>query len=254
MVKQRIPMLVLPAIDLRGGNVVRLVQGKADQQTTYGSDPGAQARAWAEQGARFLHVVDLDGAFAGAGANLEAIRDIVRAVDIPCEVGGGIRDLGAAAKLLSMGVHRVIFGTAAIRNPEVVEKAVERFGAEHVVLGLDARDGKVSIEGWTETSGTESVPLARDMKRRGVERVVYTDISRDGMSTGPNVAATAHLARETGLKVIASGGVGEIKHINSLVDNESAGIEAVIVGKALYDGRLRLEDVLAAAGQSGDMA
>jgi phosphoribosylformimino-5-aminoimidazole carboxamide ribotide isomerase len=246
-------MLVIPAIDLRGGRVVRLVQGRADEQTTYGDDPAAQARAWVEQGAEFLHVVDLDGAFSGAGENGEAIREIVKAVDIPCEVGGGIRDAGAAGKLLSLGVDRVIFGTVAVKEPEVVARAVERFGPAHVVVGLDARDGNVSVEGWTEASDRSAVDLARQMKSLGVERIVYTDISRDGMSTGPNVAATAELATATGMKVIASGGVGALEHIRELTAHEAEGIEAVIVGKALYDGRLRLGDVLDAAKPRGDM-
>ena len=243
-------MLILPAIDLRKGNVVRLLQGRAENETIYGADPAAQAAVWQSKGAKFLHLVDLDGAFDGEGGNVEAIRSIVRSVKIPCEVGGGIRDLGAASKLLSLGVHRVIFGTAAVNDPDEVGRAVTRFGAERIVVGIDARDGFVAVKGWTETSTIPALKLALSMREKGVRRIVYTDISRDGMSTGPNVEATVKLARESGLKVIASGGVGSLDHVRALVAHEADGIEGIIVGKALYDGRVTLEDVLKAAGKS----
>ena len=244
-------MLILPAIDLRKGNVVRLLQGRAEDETIYGNDPAAQAGIWQAKGAGFIHLVDLDGAFEGEGANIEAIRSIVGAVDIPCEVGGGVRDLGAAARLLSMGVNRVIFGTVAVRDPDLVGRAVERFGAERIVVGIDARDGMVAVSGWTEVSEITAIDLALSMKERGVKRIVYTDISRDGMSTGPNIEATVELARKSGLSIIASGGVGSVDHIRALTVHEKDGIEGVIVGKALYDGRVTLEEILdIAAGRA----
>ena len=240
-------MLVIPAIDLRAGHVVRLLQGKAEDQTVYSDDPASVARRWVDAGARFLHLVDLDGAFEGEAANVEAIRSIVSSVEIPCEVGGGIRDVGGAARLLMMGVERVIFGTVAVEEPEVVARAIERFGDERVVVGIDAREGRAAVKGWTQTSQMSALELARSMKGLGVRRVIYTDISRDGMSTGPNVAATAELARESGMRVIASGGVGSLEHVRALAPHEKDGVEGVIIGKALYDGRLALADVLRAA-------
>jgi len=191
--------------------------------------------------------VDLDGAFAGQPANLDAIRSIVAAVDISCEVGGGIRDVGSAAKLFSLGVSRVIFGTIAVAEPEVVRRAVERFGPGRIVVGLDARDGLVAVRGWTETSEVSALDLADRMKGFGVARIIYTDIRRDGMFTGPNVEATVELARKSRLAVIASGGVSTVADVERLAAHEADGIEGVIIGKALYDGTIRLEEALHAA-------
>ena len=240
-------MQLLPAIDLRNGRVVRLRQGRADDETVYSDDPAAMARRWADAGAQWLHLVDLDGAFDGQSGNLEAIRSIIAAVDIPCELGGGMRRLENAAEALSIGVQRVIFGTVAITEPDVVAHAVERFGAERVAVGLDARDGRVAVRGWTETSSVSATDLALQMKAMGVRRVIYTDILRDGMFTGPNVEATAALARSTGLKVIASGGVSTVEDIENIVGRQADGIEGIIIGKALYDGNLTLRDALNAA-------
>ena len=240
-------MLVLPAIDLRDGRVVRLRQGRADDETVYDDDPAAAARRWATAGAQWLHVVDLDGAFTGHRGNLEAIRAIIGAADVPCEVGGGIRDVGAASKLLTLGAERVIFGTAALADPNLVARAIERFGPEHVIVGVDARDGRVATHGWTETTDMAAGELALRAKALGATRIVYTDIRRDGMSAGPNVEATVALARACGLRLIASGGVRSIGDIERLARHEPDGIEGVIVGRALYDGSLRLEDAIAAA-------
>lgn len=243
-------MIVIPAIDLRDGRVVRLRQGRADDQTVYADDPAAIARRWAGCGAEWIHLVDLDGAFAGRPANLEAIRAVIGAVDVPCEVGGGLRDVGSAAKLLSLGVARVIFGTVAVTSPEVVRRAIERFGSDRIVVGIDARNGKVAVSGWTETSEMPAVELANHMKLLGVKRVIYTDIHRDGMFTGPNVEAAVELARKSGLRVIASGGVGSVADVARLAAHEPEGIEGVIIGKALYDGTVKLEEAVRAAAAS----
>lgn len=244
-------MIIIPAIDLRDGKVVRLLQGKAEDQTVYSDDPASTAIRWEHAGAQWLHLVDLDGAFDGAAGNLSAVRSILGAISIPCELGGGVRSIDQAAKLLSLGIERVVFGTVAITDPDIVARAVERFGPEHIVVGIDARDGKVAVRGWTETSGIDALELARNMRTIGVTRIVYTDISRDGMQTGPNIEATVRLARETGVSVIASGGVSSADDIRQLARHSSDGIEGVITGKALYDGRMTLEEAIEAASESG---
>jgi phosphoribosylformimino-5-aminoimidazole carboxamide ribotide isomerase len=235
-------MLILPAIDLKNGHVVRLLQGRAEDETIYSDDPASQALRWALAGAKYLHLVDLDGAFSGQGANAEAVRSIVKAVDIPCELGGGIRDMGTASQYLMSGVSRVIIGTAAVKDPDMVARTVERFGSERVVVGLDARDGMVAVEGWTETSELTATDLALQMRGRGITRIIYTDISRDGMSTGPNIDMTVKLAEATGMNIIASGGVGSLDHVRELARYDC--IEGVIIGKALYDGRINIGEVL----------
>ena len=240
-------MVVLPAIDMRGGRVVRLRQGRAEDETVYGDDPAAMARKWAEEGAEWIHLVDLDGAFDGDAGNMGAVRDITASTDVPCEIGGGVRSVADATRLLSLGIARVIFGTVAITDPNVVAAAVGRHGPERVVVGIDARDGRVAVRGWTETSDVSAVELANRMAGVGVERVVYTDISRDGMHTGPNVEATAELASATGLHVIASGGVSCAADVSRVARHEPDGIEGIIVGKALYDGRITLADAIGAA-------
>ncbi len=243
-------MVILPAIDLRGGKVVRLRQGRADEETVFGDDPAAMARRWHSFGAEWLHLVDLDGAFEGASANIAAIRSIRTAVDMKIELGGGIRTIGHAEKLLSLGIDRVIFGTVAISDPQVIRRAVERFGANRVVVGIDARDGRVAVRGWTETSAVDATNLALQMREFGVERVVYTDISRDGTGHGVNVEATANLAKTTGLKIIASGGVRELGDVVRLIEHESDGIEGVIIGRALYDGAIELDKALEIARET----
>ncbi len=243
-------MIVIPAIDLRDGKVVRLLQGKAEKETVYSDDPASTAIRWERAGARWLHLVDLDGAFDGESGNLPAVRSILGAVSIPCELGGGVRSIDQAAKLLSLGIQRVVFGTVAITDPDIVARAVERFGPEHIVVGIDARDGKVAVRGWTETSSIDALELARNMHAIGVTRIIYTDISRDGMQTGPNIESTVRLARETGMSVIASGGVSSTDDIRQLAQHGSDGIEGVITGKALYDGRMTLEEAIEAASEN----
>ena len=202
------------------------------------------ARRWQARGAGWLHLVNLDGAFSQASENLSVVRAIVEAVDIPIQLGGGMRDVEAAGDGLALGASRIILGTVAIATPQVVADAVERFGPRRVVVGIDAREGRVATHGWTEISEVDAIDLAKQMADLGVERVVYTDISRDGMMTGPNVEATLQLARGTRLKVIASGGVATLDDLRLLHALEGDGVEGVIVGRALYEGAFSLEEAL----------
>lgn len=242
-------MLIIPAIDLREGKCVRLVEGRLDRETVYSDNPVAMAALWQEQGARMLHVVDLDGAFSGAPKNLDVIREILAAVNIPVQVGGGIRSLEAVERLLEMGAARVILGTVAILKPRLVSEACARYG-EAVLVGIDGRNGRVAIEGWGVTVDKGTVELAREMKSLGVRRVVFTDIRRDGTLQGPNVEAIGELARETGLKVVASGGVSTADDLRALKELEPLGVDSVIMGKALYAGTVTLDEALAiAAGE-----
>jgi phosphoribosylformimino-5-aminoimidazole carboxamide ribotide isomerase len=239
-------MIIFPAIDLRGGRCVRLVQGDPAAETVFADDPVVAAERWAAEGATWLHVVNLDGALGEGGArNLAALERILAAVSIPVQCGGGLRSAADVAQLLDLGVARVILGTVAVREPVVVQEALARHGAERVAVGIDARGGEVAIHGWAEGSGVQALALAQQMRSLGVERVVYTDVARDGMLQGVNVAATAELARESGLRVIASGGVASLEDIRALRARAAEGIEGVIVGMALYRGTLRLPEALA---------
>lgn len=241
-------MLIIPAIDLRAGKCVRLVEGKLEHETIYSDDPAAVARVWQDSGARYLHVVDLDGAFAGSPQNLDTIQEIIAAIQIPVEVGGGIRDLPTVERLLQLGVSRVILGTAAIQNPELVSQACECFGSESIVVGIDARDGKVAIEGWGLTAEKDALELADEIHQLGVPRVVFTDIARDGTLKGPNLEAIKKLAISCKVKVIASGGVSTIEDVAALNELVPLGVEGVIIGKALYAGTINIEDAMAIAG------
>ena len=239
-------MLIIPAIDLKGGKCVRLWRGDLERETVYGDDPVAMGRRWVDEGATFLHVVDLDGAVRGEPVNGSAIAGICSMLSVPVQVGGGIRTVERAGALLGLGVDRVIFGTAALQEPGVVADACRRF-AGRVAVGIDARDGKVAVQGWTETSDVEAVELARRMQDAGASRIVYTDINRDGTQDGVNVEATAALAEALEIPVIASGGVGSLAHIESLLPHEKSGVEGVIVGRALYTGAVTLADALSCA-------
>lgn len=239
-------MLVIPAIDLRGGKCVRLVEGRADRETVYSGDPVAVALKWQAGGARWLHVVDLDGAFRGEPVHLPVIREIIGAVSIPVEVGGGIRERGAVEEVLNCGAARAIVGTVAVYNPDLVRGLTRDFG-EKIVVSVDCRDGVVAVRGWESLAGIRAAAFGRQLKKFGVKRVVFTDIRRDGTLKGPNLAAVADFARETGLKVIASGGVSRAEDIRELRKLEELGVEAVIIGKALYDGRLTIQEAIAAA-------
>ncbi|PKO21700.1 MAG: 1-(5-phosphoribosyl)-5-[(5-phosphoribosylamino)methylideneamino]imidazole-4-carboxamide isomerase [Chloroflexi bacterium HGW-Chloroflexi-1] len=255
-------MVIFPAIDLRAGRVVRLRQGDPSAQTVYGDDPAAVARRWAAQGAEWLHVVNLDGALESQKPvfsektgfspdlpiNLRRLAEIRAATVIPIQFGGGLRTVADAAHALALGATRVVLGTVAVRQPEIVREAVAEFGAERVVVGIDARDGQVAIHGWQETSTLDALTVARRMRDLGVLRVVYTDIARDGALTGVNVTATAALARASKLRVIASGGVAGLADIRALAAHVADGIEGVIVGQALYTGAMGLREAIAAAG------
>lgn len=241
-------MLIIPAIDLRAGKCVRLVEGRLDRETIYSDNPMAVARIWEGNGARLLHVVDLDGAFAGSPKNLETISSIIEAISIPVQVGGGIRDIPTIERLLQMGVSRVILGTVAIRNPELVKEACDRFG-ERIVVGIDARDGKVAIEGWGLTAEKDALELVNEVSKVGIKRVIFTDISRDGTLKGPNLEAIKKLVTSAEVKVIASGGVSTIDDIKALNELKHLGVEGVIVGKALYAGTVDFEEALAIVNQ-----
>lgn len=242
-------MLIIPAIDLRGGRCVRLVQGRADAETVYSDDPVAVARAFAEAGARRLHVVDLDGAFEGLPRNLDVVTAIVQAVDIPVELGGGIRDMAAVDEVLRRGVQWVILGTAAVEQPELVDEACRRHPGR-ILVGIDARNGQVAVRGWVEGTAVDAVALARDMGRRGVEEIIFTDIARDGTLQGPNLEALARVAA-AGPRVIASGGVSSLDDVRALTALEAQGVVGVIIGKALYTGAVDLKEALALAGNAG---
>lgn len=252
-------MIVFPAIDLRRGRCVRLRQGRAEAETVYGHDPAAVARGWLAQGATWLHVVNLDGALGDAPAgqqpvNLRRLAQIRAAVGgLPIQFGGGLRALADVETALELGATRVVLGTAAVQAPELVAEALRRFGPERIVAGIDARDGRVATHGWQQASDTTAVALGRAMAALGVIRAVYTDIRRDGMLAGANVAATAELARASGLRVIASGGVASRADVARLRARAGDGVEGVIIGQALYTGALSLaEAIRAAGGETGD--
>lgn len=237
-------MVIFPAIDLRGGRCVRLYQGDPEQEVVFGSDPVAIAREWVSQGAGWLHIVNLDGAFGQASDNLTVVEQIVNAVGIQVQFGGGLRGIEDMERMLQIGAARVIVGTLAITAPQIVAQAVKHFGRERVVVGIDARDGRVATHGWKETSDVDVMVLAEQVLALGVERVVYTDIARDGTMHGPDVAGTRRLAAETGLKVIASGGVASINDVKALKAQEHVGVEGVIIGQALYTGAIDLGEAI----------
>jgi phosphoribosylformimino-5-aminoimidazole carboxamide ribotide isomerase len=237
-------VILFPAIDLKDGRAVRLLRGEMATATVFNEDPGAQARAFAAAGFAWLHLVDLDGAFEGRPVNRSAVEGILAAVDMPIQLGGGIRDMETIEAWLEAGITRVILGTAAVKDPELVRRACTAF-AGRVVVGIDARDGRVAVEGWAETSEIEATELAKDFEDAGVAAIVYTDIERDGALQGPNVKATARLARSIEIPVIASGGVGSLEDLAALLEVADAGIEGVICGRALYDGRVDPERALA---------
>ena len=249
--------IIYPAIDLRRGQVVRLRQGDPDAQTTFADDPTVVARRWAEQGAEWLHVVNLDGAFTGRDLdlslnldldiNLRRLVEIRAATSLPIQFGGGLRTLDDVALALELGATRVVLGTVAVRQPQIVADAVARFGAERIVVGIDARDGMVATHGWQETSALDTLTVAQRMKALGVQRIVYTDIARDGTLTGVNLTATVALARTSGLAVIASGGVASLDDIRALSGHQADGVEGVIVGQALYAGAFGLSEAIGVA-------
>ena len=232
-------MLLIPAIDLKDGHCVRLQQGDMNASTTFGEDPAAMARRWLDAGARRLHLVDLNGAFAGRPVNEAAVKAIIAEVadEIPVQLGGGIRDLDTIERYLDDGLSYVIIGTAAVKSPGFLKDACTAFGG-HIIVGLDARDGKVATDGWSKLTGHEVVDLARKFEDYGVEAVIYTDIGRDGMLTGLNIDATVKLAQALTIPVIASGGLAGMADIEKLCSVEDEGIEGVICGRSIYNGAL----------------
>ncbi len=235
-------MILIPAIDLKDGHCVRLKQGDMDQATTFGEDPAAMARNWLDKGARRLHLVDLNGAFAGKPQNFGAIKAILQEVgsDIPVQLGGGIRDLDTIEKYIDAGLQYVIIGTAAVKNPGFLKDACTAF-AGHIIGGLDAKDGKVATDGWSKLTGHEVVDLAQKFEGWGVESIIYTDIGRDSMLSGINVDATVKLAQALSIPVIASGGLSNMNDIEQLCAVEDEGVEGVICGRAIYSGDLDFE-------------
>ncbi|HEY9762705.1 MAG TPA: 1-(5-phosphoribosyl)-5-[(5-phosphoribosylamino)methylideneamino]imidazole-4-carboxamide isomerase [Trichocoleus sp.] len=241
-------MEVIPAIDLLEGRCVRLYQGDYDQSQVFNEDPVAVAQQWVEQGATRLHLVDLDGAKVGKPENEKAIAAIVNAVSVPVEVGGGLRDRQRVADLFDMGVQYAILGTAAVENPDLVGELSQEFPGQ-VIVGIDARDGKVATRGWLETSEVEAVELAQRMGQQGAAAIIYTDIKRDGTLKGPNLEALREVAKAVEIPVIASGGVSAVTDLLSLLALEPLGVTGVIVGKALYTGDVVLKEALRAVGQ-----
>ncbi len=237
-------MIVIPAIDLKEGKCVRLEQGLMDRDTVFNDNPAAQALAWQAQGAQLLHVVDLDGAFAGEPKNRSSIEAIVKVLQIPTQLGGGIRDLATIEAYLTIGISRVIIGTAAQRNPELVREACAQFPGR-IVVGIDAKNGMVAVQGWAEMTGVTAVELAKRFEGYGVSAIVYTDISRDGMLRGPNIEATKALAEAISIPVIASGGLSCLDDIKRLMAIEQSGVTGVITGKAIYTGSIKLYEAIA---------
>jgi phosphoribosylformimino-5-aminoimidazole carboxamide ribotide isomerase len=236
-------MLLIPAIDLKDGHCVRLEQGDMNKATVFSEDPAAMARHWVNQGARRLHLVDLNGAFAGRPKNESAILSILKEVgdEIPVQLGGGIRDLETIERLLDDGLETIIIGTAAVKNPGFLQEACIAFGG-HIMVGLDARDGKVATDGWSKLTGHEVIDLAKKYEDYGVEAIVYTDIGRDGMLQGINIEATLRLAQAVSIPIIASGGLTNMQDIDALCDIEEDGVIGVIAGRAIYNGNINLTE------------
>ena len=240
-------MELFPAIDIRGGKCVRLLKGDFAQETVFSDSPADMAAQWESQGAEFLHLVDLDGARAGKPENLETVKAILAKVKIPVELGGGIRTLEDIKEVLGLGVRRVILGSVAVHDPALVKAACEQYG-DRVVVGIDAKDGMVAVEGWGQTSDLEAPALGKMMAEAGVKTIIYTDISRDGTLGGVNVAATVEMAEKSGLEVVASGGIKDLEDIKALKEHEKSGVAGAILGKSLYMHTLDLKEALAVAG------
>jgi len=237
-------MQIIPAIDLKGGNCVRLQQGEMDRETRFSDHPEEVARHWESLGATMLHIVDLDGAVGGKPHNEDAINQIFKAVNIPLQLGGGIRSLHTIEHYLSLGLKRVVLGTVAHKQPALLEEACKQF-PNQIVVGIDARDGRVAVEGWTETTANRAIDLVKSLEEKGVAAIVFTDIKRDGMMGGPNIASTGEMAEATRIPVIASGGVTTLDHISELLTIEASGVEGIIIGRALYEKTIDLKEALA---------
>ncbi len=233
-------MIVIPAIDLKDGRCVRLIQGRMEDVTVYSDDPASVAKHWEDEGAELLHIVDLDGAIEGRSKNLNTIIDIRKAVTIPTQVGGGVRDMAAVSKLLSLRIERVVISTSAINDPSFLKEACSRFPGQ-ILVGIDVRDGMVAIKGWRETTALKAIDFAKDLEGLGVRTIIFTDIKRDGMLSGPNIESIKEFTGAVALPVIASGGVSSIEDIKELM---KLPLEGVIVGKALYTGSLNLREAI----------
>jgi len=236
-------MLIIPAIDLRGGRVVRLFQGKFDQEKIYSKDPVKVAKHWARQGAKFLHIVDLDGASSGVSKNLEVLKEIITQVGVPLEFGGGVRSMETISGLLGMGVERVVLGTRAVNEAKFLKKAWKKFG-EKIIVSIDARGEKVLTQGWNRAASKTTLDFAKELKEVGFKQLIYTDVSRDGALAGPNIPGIKELISKTGLNVIASGGVADLKDLVKLKSLQKKGLSGVIIGKALYEGKFTLAEAL----------
>jgi len=234
-------MMIFPAIDIKEGKCVRLLRGEFDQKTVYFDDPVEAALEWERKGAEYIHIVDLDGALHGKGKNREAVKRILESVNVPLQLGGGIRTVEIAEGWIDMGVSRVILGTAAVKNPEIVSELVEKIGADKVLVSIDAKKGMVCTEGWMETSELEAAAFAEDLEAKGVKTIVYTDIAKDGTMVGPNFDELSKLQKVTRMDIIASGGIGDVGHVKKLAQ---MGLYGAITGKALYEGTLQLEEAL----------
>jgi phosphoribosylformimino-5-aminoimidazole carboxamide ribotide isomerase len=237
-------MLIIPAVDIKEGRCVRLLQGRRDSEMVFSDDPSAMAARWEAEGAQLLHVVDLDGAFEKGPQNIESIKHIVNKVHIPIELGGGIRTMETISMYLDLGVSRVIVGTEAIRNPGLIEEACRIYPGK-IVVGIDARDGMVAVDGWTETSERGAMAVAKGFEGWGLAAIVFTDIQKDGMESGPSIEQTKALAEAVTTPIIASGGVSHIDDIKALLPLEAVGVEGVIIGRALYSGAINLKEALA---------
>ena len=241
-------MLIIPAIDLRDGHCVRLRQGRREDMTRYDGDPVEVAKGFASEGAEWLHVVDLDGAFTEVNSpNRQTLESIVAAINIPVQFGGGLRCLEDVARVLELGVARVVMGTLAVESPDTLRKLLALYGSQRIAVGIDARNGLVMTRGWEQTASIESIALARQVASAGVQRVIYTDITRDGVLAGPNIKETCDLARESGLKVTASGGVALLQDIEELKQAVPCGVDSVIVGRAFYERRFTLAEAIRVA-------
>ena len=236
-------MQLIPAIDLKNGSCVRLLQGNSDKETVYSNDPAGMAVKFEESGAKRLHLVDLDGAFQGISSNISSIRSILKNVSIPVQIGGGLRTEEDIDNMIDLGVSSVIIGTMAVNLPDVLEKLLNKYTDEQIILGIDSRNRKVSIEGWKENTQIHDVEFAKRWKNFGIKRVVFTDISRDGMLSGPNLVALREMAENTRLKIVASGGVSSLEDLEQLKKLEPYGVDQVISGKAIYERKIDLRKV-----------
>ncbi len=236
-------MIIIPAIDIKSGRCVRLLQGRMDDETVFSDHPEHMARRWTEEGASLIHVVDLDGAIGKAPRNLKAIRSILDAVETPLQLGGGIRDLETIDRYVEMGIYRIVIGTEAVRNPRLIDEACRRHPGR-IIVGIDARNGFVAIEGWTETTGAAAIDVAKRFEDSGVAGINFTDIHRDGMQTGPNIEETKRLAEAVAIPVYASGGVSTLADVQQLLPLAAVGVAGVITGRALYSGTLDLAEAI----------